>query len=120
MLILGNPESRTIEGYFNEANTFLNDPCKFIEDSFPPVVYTLFPHSLGPQAATGRSSYAWPSHLVFYDGLLARECISVNRSVESILEQKGYVEKARFFNTPLGTDSHHAGDVVLFAYSYEL
>jgi hypothetical protein len=63
-------------------------------------------------------SYAWPSHLAFYEGLLARACndSQAEENIGSILRQKGYIEKVRFPDTPFPSDPDHAGDVILFAH----
>lgn len=57
--------------------------------------------------------YAWPSHLVFFENVLSRECIGTGGTVGDLFQQKGYVEKARFYNTPFPISPGHAGDVIL-------
>lgn len=113
--------SATLGQYRTEAETFFDDPCRFIDDSFPAEVDGAFPPSLGIIEQGTKWSYAWPSHLAFYEGLLARTCndSGAEGDVGSILRRNGYIEKVRFPNTPFPTDPNHAGDVILFACSEE-
>ena len=86
-------------------------------DRFPPVVDPSFPSSLGatrePSAASDDDlgwAHAWPSHLVVFDALLEK------REVAAILAQRGYVERARFWNAHWTDDERRRGDVVVLAW----
>ncbi|PIA16224.1 hypothetical protein COEREDRAFT_43163 [Coemansia reversa NRRL 1564] len=48
----------------------------------------------------------FPSHLILYDGTVRR--------IQNELEQYGYKEKARFFNTHFSGDTRRHGDVVVY------
>lgn len=105
------------EGYRDQSDFFYEDPARYLLDRFPATVDPSFPPSLGatrePSAASDDNlgwTHAWPSHLVVFDALLEK------REVAAILAERGYVERARFWNAHWTDDERRRGDVVVLAW----
>jgi hypothetical protein len=62
--------------------------------------------------------YTWPSHLAVFEFILSERCKnSSSQQFGQELQELGYVEEKRFWNTFLHEDPRRAGDVVVFRQS---
>jgi phosphatidylinositol glycan class B len=108
--------SRNAPGYVDEDARFYSDPCSFILKSFPPEVNQSFPPSKGSDDRRGLSKYEWPSHLALFEVLLAERCQD-RGTVEQVLQEKGYIERWRLWNSFWHEDPRRAGDVIVYRHS---
>ncbi|KAJ1732865.1 hypothetical protein LPJ72_003170 [Coemansia sp. Benny D160-2] len=89
-------ERSAMDSHYWEANDFEQNPAEFIHDIF----------STLPLQHTERTQHEQPSHLVLYGSMVSR--------IRDELDDLGYVETARFFNSHFNPDSRRRGDVVVF------
>ncbi|KAJ2631274.1 glycosylphosphatidylinositol anchor biosynthesis [Coemansia sp. RSA 1290] len=82
-----------LESHYWEADDFEQHPAEFIHDIFE-------------SNASKRVQHLKPSHLVLYDCMAHR--------VHSALNELGYKECNRFFNTHFNGDPRRKGDVVVY------
>ncbi|KAJ2409205.1 glycosylphosphatidylinositol anchor biosynthesis [Coemansia sp. RSA 2526] len=85
-----------LDTHYWEAGEFEQRPNEFV-------------HAMFANTSTHREK---PSHLVLYDAMVVR--------VQKTLNEVGYVEDARFFNTHFNGDERRRGDVVVYRYSNPL
>ncbi|KAJ2216209.1 glycosylphosphatidylinositol anchor biosynthesis [Coemansia sp. RSA 487] len=90
-------EKSTMDSHYWEANDFEQNPKDFVRD--------IFSNNHHPEG-TERTKRERPSHLVLYGHMADR--------IRSELNDLGYTEAARFFNTHFSPDSRRSGDVVVF------
>ncbi|KAJ2517790.1 glycosylphosphatidylinositol anchor biosynthesis [Coemansia sp. RSA 1939] len=88
-------ERSAMDSHYWEANDFEQNPTEFIRDIF----------STLPLQHTERTQHEQPSHLVLYGSMVSR--------IRDELNDLGYVETARFFNSHFNPDSRRRGDVVV-------
>ncbi|KAJ2548845.1 glycosylphosphatidylinositol anchor biosynthesis [Coemansia sp. RSA 1933] len=93
-------ERSALGSHYWEANDFEQSPADFVRDIF----------SKHPQI-TERTRRERPSHLVLYGCMAER----VGRDLNDL----GYAETARFFNTHFSPDSRRRGDIVVFHNQYK-
>lgn len=107
---------RDTASYLAEDERFYNDPCDFLNESFPEKVDPVFPPSTGAVPDSDTSIYSWPSHLALFDTLLGEQC-GGNATIGDILRGKGYLDEKRFWNTFLHEDSRRSGDLIIFRHA---
>ncbi|SCU89636.1 LAME_0E04698g1_1 [Lachancea meyersii CBS 8951] len=100
--LLSDPEAREkLAHYMDESDRLYEDVPKFIYQNFPPV----FRKNL--RSPDKKWPHEWPEYLVIFehlDDLFMRE----------FLEDTGYSEETRFFNTLSHWDSKRAGSVIVY------
>lgn len=88
-------DSTNIDNYRDESDQLFDDTSLFIHENFP--------HSINdPQ---GRYKYEWPDKLVIFQAF---------DEIQPILEQKGYHQCKRIFNSYFHWDDRRRGDIIIY------
>lgn len=82
-----------IKSYRDESDQLFDNPELFIQDNFPPTL------------DYSASKYSWPTHLIIYDNF---------HEMAVLLQQKGYFECHRVFNSYFHWDDRRRGDLVVY------
>lgn len=109
--------------YWDQSDFFYHDPVTYMVDRFPLHVDTTFPSASGTavkQSGVPRErtkfdlgwQHSWPSHLVMFDALLHTQN-QQGTTIRELLNEKGYSERYRMWNSIFHPDHRRQGDIVV-------
>ena len=87
-----------------------------MQSRFSPHIDSSFPRtSLATSPDT--VAYAWPSHVVIFEELLARSDTKSGRTFQDMLEDQGYVQEKRIWNSFWHEEPKRNGDLLVYGHA---
>lgn len=102
---------QNVSNYRDQSDFFYDDPLSYLHTRFPPSVDPSFPPSPSPASYLLVKNYdlgwkhTWPSHIVLFEALLPQ--------VKEVLEDRGYRQEKRIWNSHWHEDERRRGDVII-------